>query len=152
MEAEMTLARKKMMGLVCFVAVAGLAVRMVLGANSHWGFVLGAVVILGLLVFAFTDWRLMDEVSREAHKSGAVWGVATGVAAWAIIMSGLMVSLGPDYGVSVSGHQGSLAIFVAGGLIALVAQAVCSGVGLAGWWISRRGARRNEEPRSRATQ
>jgi len=134
----MTLARKKLAGWVILLAGAGLAVRMLLGANSHWGFVLGAVVMLGLLAFAFTDWRLMDEVSREAHKAGALLGVAIGIAVWAITMSGLMVSFGPDYGVSLSGHQGSLAIFVAGGLVAMVVQAVCSGVGLAGWWILRR--------------
>ena len=133
----MTLARKKLAGWVILLAGAGLAVRMLLGANSHWGFVLGAVVMLGLLAFAFTDWRLMDEVSREAHKAGALLGLAIGIAVWAITMSGLMVSLGPDYGVSLSGHQGSLAIFVAGGIVAMVVQAVCSGVGLAGWWILR---------------
>jgi hypothetical protein len=104
MEVEMTLARKKLAGWVILLAGAGLAVRMLLGANSHWGFVLGAVVMLGLLAFAFTDWRLMDEVSREAHKAGALLGVAIGIAVWAITMSGLMVSLGPDYGVSLSGH------------------------------------------------
>src|SRR4051794_3027522 len=120
MEVQMTLARKKLAGWVMLLAGAGLAVRMFVGANSHWGFILGAVVILGLLVFAFTDWRLMDEVSREAHKSGAILGVATGLAVWVITMSGLMVSLGPDYAVAVSGHQGSLAILVAGGLVAMV--------------------------------
>ena len=135
----MTLSRKKLAGWVIAFAGAGLAVRyLFLDANSSWGFSLGALVMLGLLVLAIADWRLMDEVSREAHKSGAIWGVATGIAVWAITMSGLMVSLGPDYGVSVSGHQGSLAVFVAGGLVAMVAQALCAGVGLAGWWMLRR--------------
>ena len=134
----MTLARMKLLGWVICLAGAGLAVRALVGANSHGGFVLGAVVMLGLLAFAFRDWRLMDEVSREAHKSAAFWGVAIGLAVWAITMSALMVGLGPDHGMSVSGHQGSLAIFAAGGLVAMVAQALCSLAALAGWWISRR--------------
>jgi hypothetical protein len=138
MEVAMTLARMKLLGWVICLAGAGLAFRIFLGANSPWGFILGTVIMLGLLGFAFRDWRLMDEVSREAHKSAAVWGVAVGLTVWAITMSALMAGLGPDHRMAVSGHQGSLAIFAAGGLVAVVAQALCSLLGLAGWWISRR--------------
>ena len=80
----------------------------------------------------------MDEVSREAHKTAAVAGFVIGLVLWAIGISAVMFGLGPNHAVIVAGHQGSLAVFAAGGLAFLIVQTVCSGLGLAGWWVSKR--------------
>ncbi|MEO5775095.1 MAG: hypothetical protein ABIQ32_13400 [Sphingomicrobium sp.] len=126
------------MGWGAVFVVAGLALRWIFGANTLVGAVLGALIMLGLLVFAFVDWRLTDEVSREAYKISFYWGTVIAISIWGIALSFIMLRLGNAYVLSMFGYRGSLAIFALGGLSTVVVQVLCASVVGGAWWLSKR--------------
>ncbi|HEX8413032.1 MAG TPA: hypothetical protein VF637_03990 [Sphingomicrobium sp.] len=135
----MTAARYKLLGGMMAFAAAGLAIRtIVAGSNPLLGMIVAILIMLGMAAFAFADWRLMDEVSRQANTTAYFWGTVGGYTIWAIGLSSLILWLGIDHLVSFWGHQGSLAIFALGGLSTMIVSLCCSLMVLGGWWVSKR--------------
>lgn len=135
----MAIARFKLAGWMILFVAAGAALQTgVFGANSLMGAAVGLIIMLGLLAFTIADWRLMDEASREAHKTAGFWSMGIGATLWAIGIIALMYLLGPDFRPSGWGGQGSLAMFALGGLAALIAQLACYVAAVAVWWVTKR--------------
>ena len=135
----MTLARYRLLGSTIALCVAAVIFRsVVIGPNPMLGAILGLVVMFGLLGFAFADWKLMDEFSRQANTIACYWGVIAGIVFWAIALSVAALRLGPDHVLWIGARQGSLAVFVFGGLTTIMVQAVCAFVGLGLWRLAKR--------------